>query len=182
MVDSGTAAPAEADLAPYWDLLPLDSQPEGGWKTEPMEQLGFALQYPAAYDEGECGRPFVDEKADWTVVGFDGGAIRIRILHEAWTGDLADHALQGLDESGAQLLTVVEPFSIDGVPAVRYIVHEIPGPRAPQYRKYALAASEGRLYTFEYSRFHGKLFVCDAPPLSEEAVYEHLLTTFEFAD
>lgn len=175
--DSATATPSSA---PYWDLLPLDTQPEGGWKTHQIEELNIAFQYPSLYDEVDCGRIFVEEKvvgeSAYTLVGFEGGSIRIRIF-ESWDADLAESVSKGKTGSEAQLLTAVEQFYLDGAPARRHI-YRIPGVADPDYIKIAFAAFGGRLYMFQYNHMHS---VCDAPPLSEESVYEHLLSTVEFS-
>lgn len=171
--DAGTPTPTPA---PYWDLFPLDAQPEGGWKTARIEEFDLTLQHPTVYDEGGCGSLFVSEKAEWMVAGFEGGTIRIRRF-KSWSGDLAGYVSESTASADVQLLTAVEPFSLDGVPAFRHI-YRIPGVAAPDYVKVAFAASGGNLYMFQYN--HMDLSTCDAPPLSEEAVYEHLLSTLEF--
>jgi hypothetical protein len=175
-VETSFTVPAPTP-APYWDLLPLDSQPEGGWKTQRMDELNFAFQYPAVYDEVDCGRIFVVEKDEYTLIGFEGGTIRIRMF-ESWTGDLAEYASEIVSESDVQLLTAVEQFSTDGLPAFR-LIYRIPGSSDPDYVKIAFAAFEGRLYLFQYNHMHS--IICDAPPLSEEAVYEYILSTVEFS-
>jgi hypothetical protein len=76
------------------------------------------------------------------------------------------------------LLTAVEQFSLGGVPARRHI-SRIPESSAMEYIKSASATFEGRIYMFEY-RGLVDFSKCDAPPLSEEAVFEHLLSTLEF--
>jgi hypothetical protein len=165
--------------APYWDLFPVDSQPEGGWQRYQMQDLNFAFRYPSLYDESDCGRIFVAEKVvgdyAYTLIGF-GGSIRIRI-YEAWGNDLAEYVSQGEAGPDIQLLTGVEQFSIDGIPARRHI-YRIPGEADLEYIKMAVAAFDDRLYMFQYN--HPPLVICDAPPLSEEAVYDYLLSTFEF--
>jgi hypothetical protein len=162
--------------APYWDLLPLDAQPEGGWKTARIEELNLTLQYPAVYDEGDCGKLFVSEKAEWMLVGFEGGTIRIRRF-KSWAGDLAGYVSESAASSDVQLLTAVEPFSVDRAPGFRHI-YRIPGVAAPDYVKVAFASFGGSLYMFQYN--HMDFSTCDAPPLSEEAVYEYMLSTLEF--
>ncbi len=67
---------------------------------------------------------------------------------------------------------------MDSVPAVR-LVYAFPKPSATQYQKVAFVARDGRLFEIGYAAAN---FVwCDAPPISEEAVYEHLVSTWEFA-
>jgi hypothetical protein len=177
------SAPAILTPTPvaYWDLLPLLADPAKGWKTHRLEELGLAFQVPCVYDEMDCGRIFVEEKAlgenAYTLVGFAGGSIRIRVFR-SWEPSLAEYVSDGITAPDAQLITAVEPFSLGGVPARRHITW-IPGSRALEYDKSAGAVFEGRLYMFEYSEVVDRS-MCDAPPLSEEAVYEHLLSTVEF--
>lgn len=180
-IATGSVAPTPT-RADYWDLMPLTSQPEGGWKTYRNEELGLAFQYPAVYDQLECGQSVLFPKAyegvAFTAIGL--GAIRIRV-YKAWVGDVAERAAAIQAATEAQLLTAVEPFSIDGVPAFR-LVYSVPSEADLQYVKYAVAAFGGRLYEFSYHRTPVAYLQCDAPPLSQEAVYEHLLSAFEFTD
>jgi hypothetical protein len=180
-IDTDRAA-ATPTPAAYWDLLPLTSQPEGGWKTYRSEELGLAFQYPAVYDELDCGQILRFEKdyedAACSVVGF--GSIRIHVW-EAWEGNVGEHAASIQTKPEVQLLTAVEPFSIDGVPAFR-VVHTQPRQADLEYVKSAFAAFGGKLHEFSYGRMLLSTMQCDAPPLSQEAVYEHLLSTFEFID
>ena len=172
-----TAAPTPG---PYGLLFPLppDLHPEGGWKTRRLEELSFAFQYPSTYDEGDCGRIFVTEKEGYTLVGFQGVNISIRVV-ESWEGDLADYVTEAVSGSSSPTLwlTGAEPFSLDGVPAFR-LMYEITDSAEPIYGKIAFAAFEGKLIGFEYKHF--ALSLCDPPPFPEEAVYEHMLSTWEF--
>jgi hypothetical protein len=186
---------------PYWDLQPLTAQPEGGWKTYRNEELGLAFEYPAVYDELDCGHLYLFEKVykdttlsscplpavsggpqgaecRYTVVG--SRAIQVRVW-DRWAGDLTERvaAIQGGPE--IQELTAMEPFSIDGVPAFRR-VYTAPQQADLVYVKDAFAVFDGRLYDFSYHRMLLSNMQCDAPPLSQEEVYEHLLATFEFTD
>ena len=127
------ATPVETDLtptptpAPYWNLLPLTSQPEGGWKTYQSDELNFAIQYPAVYDEGDCGTIWFAEKVvqneAYTLVGL-GGTIRVRVF-KTWAGDLAERASAIKSVPDLQALTAVEQFSVDGVPAFR-LIYRVP--------------------------------------------------------
>jgi hypothetical protein len=132
------------------------------------------------YDELDCGQTFAVEKGAgkdaYTLLGFDGPTIRIRIF-EAWSGNLAQRASEIESAPNVQLLTAIEPFSIGGQPAVRHI-YRIRAQEDAEYIKVAFAAFDGKLHMFQYN--HMDLYGCDAPPLSEEAVYEHLLSTLEF--
>jgi hypothetical protein len=171
--------------APYWDLLPLTSEPEGGWKTYQNDELDFTFQYPAAHDESVCGRVWLEDKYWRDPPGIAVGLSAINMyVFDIWSGDLADHVSMVTSRPEVQLLTAVETFSIDGLPALRFIFRGRGGPNievmpTTDYIKRAFVAFEGTLYGFAYlhlARFRD----CDAPPLSEEAVYEHLLTTVEF--
>jgi hypothetical protein len=180
-IATGRVAPTPTP-AGYWDPLPLTSQPEGGWKTYRNEELGLALQYPAVYDQLDCGQVVLFDKAyedaAYTAIGL--GAIRIRV-YKAWACDLGERAAAIQAAPDIQLLTAVEPFSIDGVPAFR-LVYSVPSQADLEYVKSAVVAFGGRLYEFSYHRTPVAYLQCDAPPLSQEAVYEHLLSTFEFTD
>jgi len=170
--------------APYWDLLPLPSEPDGGWKTYRSDELSFVFQYPAVYDESECGeiwtKELVTEDEAYSVIGMP-GTIQVHVF-ESWTGDVAGRAsaiAAGPDlQTLTQAFTSVEQFSIDGEPAYR-LIYFVPAQAEIVYTKVALVAFAGRLYQFSYHRmtYHEG---CDAPPLSEEAVYDYLLTTVEF--
>jgi hypothetical protein len=80
-----------------------------------------------------------------------------------------------------QVLTALEPFSVDGAPALRAIVRERQQTNPNiDYTKQVFVAFAGRLYQFTYSHVIHTSTECDIPPLSEEAVYDHLLSTVEF--
>jgi len=171
--------------APYWDLLPLTSEPEGGWKTYQNDELDFTFQYPAAHDEGVCGKVWLEDKywRDPPSIAVGLSAINMYVF-DTWSGDLADHVSMLTSRPEFQLLTAVEAFSIDGLPALRFIFRVRGGPNmevmpTTDYIKRAFVAFEGTLYEFVYHHL-ARFRDCDAPPLSEEAVYEHLLTTIEF--
>ena len=121
---------------------------------------------------------FVTEKEGYTLVGFQGANISIRVF-EPWQGDLADYVTE--DVSGAssrtQWLTFAEPFSLDGVLAFR-LMYKTADSADPIYGKTAFAAYEGKLYGFEYKHFPSS--VCDPAPFPEEAVYEHILSSWNF--
>jgi hypothetical protein len=166
--------------APYWDLLPLTSEPEGGWKTYQNDELDFSFQYPAAHDtEGVCGRVWLEDKYWRDPPGISVGLSSINMfVFDTWSGDLADQVSMVTSRPDVQLLTPVEAFSIDGLPALRFIFRGEVMPTT-DYIKRAFVAFEGTLYEFAYLHLaHVK--DCDAPPLSEEAFYEHLLSTVEF--
>jgi hypothetical protein len=171
--------------APYWDLLPLTSEPEGGWKIYQNDELDFTFQYPAAHDEGVCGKVWVEDKYWRDPPGIAVGLSSINMyVFNTWSGDLADQLSMVTSRPDVQLLSAVEPFSIDGLPARRFIYRgrgglDIEAMPPTDYIKRAFVAFEGTLYEFAYLHF-AHVRDCDAPPLSEEAVYEHLLTTVEF--
>jgi hypothetical protein len=166
--------------APYWDLLPLTSEPEGGWKTYRSDELAFAFQYPAVYDKSECGEIWTKEidteEAAYSVIGMP-GTIQVHVF-KRWEGDAAGWLSAPASAPDQQALTEVEQFSLGGVPAFRAI-YQVPAQPEIDYVKIALVEFAGRLYQFAYFKMpaHG---TCDAPPLSEEEVYEHLLSTVEF--
>jgi hypothetical protein len=66
------------------------------------------------------------------------------------------------------------------MPAFR-VIYNVPSQADLEHIKFASAAFADKLYEFQYNRMP-VLGECDAPPLSEEAVHEHLLSTFEFYD
>jgi hypothetical protein len=163
----------------------LTSQPEGGWKTYQNDELDFTFQYPAIHDEGVCGKVWLEDKF-WrdppgTAVGLS--SINMYVV-ETWSGDLADQVSMVTSAPEVQLLTAVELFSIDGLSALRFIFRGRGGPNievmpTTDYIKKAYVAFAGTLYEFSYLHL-ARVPDCDASPLSEEAVYEHLLTTVEF--
>jgi hypothetical protein len=182
--ETGTPPTSTPTPAPYWDLLPLTSEPEGGWKTYRSDEQSFTFQYPAVYDESECGEIWTKEmdteEAAYAVIGMP-GTIQVHIF-ESWTDDVAGRAFAiaaGPDlQTITQTLAPVEQFSIDGEPAYR-LIYFVPAQADIDYTKVALVAFAVRLYQFSYHRmtYHE---ACDAPPLSEEAVYDYLLSTVEF--
>ena len=78
----------------------------------------------------------VYENAANTVVGF--GSIRIRV-YEDWAGDVAEPAAAVRTAPEFQVLTSVEPFSIDGVPAFR-VIYSVPSQADLEYITFAFAA------------------------------------------
>src|SRR5215212_1943418 len=154
--------PGETDLtstptlAPYWDQLPLTSQPGGGWKIYRNDELNLAFQYPAAYDKDKCRKIWLEDKY-WqdppsTVIGLGPTSITV-VEAQNWTGDLTNRASQAISIPEMQALTAVEPFFIDEVPALRAIVRErIQTNPNTDYTKRGFAAFAGRLYQFVY--FH----------------------------
>jgi len=176
-----TSTPA---LAPYWDQLPLTYQPDGGWKTYRNDELNLAFQYPTMYDKDKCRKIWLEDKY-WvepptTVIGL--GPINITVVEtEHWTGDLTDQASQLMSMPEIQVLAAVEPFSMDGVPAFRAIVREREQTNPNiDYTKHAFVAFAGRFYRFMYFHLIHSSADCGAPLFSEEAVYDHLLSTVEF--
>jgi hypothetical protein len=148
-----------------------------------MEDSGVSFQYPSVYQEGGCGMIFTEDKvaADYRcrLIGFQGSSIRIHVFEE-WGSELDDIAGEGQPPSIGELVTSVEQFSLGGIPAVRY-VSMIPNNVGLEYRKVALVYYRDKLYMFSYGNVT-YLPSCDAPPLSEEQVYEYLLSTLEFPE
>lgn len=178
--DSGQTVPTPKRM-PYWDLQPLDIEPPGGWATFQTNEMDLAFQYPSLYDEIDCGKIFEEDKVvgenEYRLIGFVGGTIRLRIFH-TWDRQLDELAFEGKASSDLKLLTNVEQFSLGGTPARRHI-YLIPDSLAIEYTKIVTAVFEERLYLFQYNNYVDRSR-CDAPPLSEEAVFEHVLSTVEF--
>ena len=182
------ATPSPTTL-PYWDLLPLDRDPEGGWTTVRMEEIDLLIQVPSVYQTGGCGALFTadkvrskDQAADAykaRLIGFEGGTIRIHVYSE-WGKDLDGLVKEGEVPSGSRLVTPVERFSLGGIPAVRYVSTN-PDQRMLLYSKGAWAYYHDKLYSFSYLSAP-YLPSCDALPLSEEQVFEYLLSTVEFLE
>lgn len=187
------ATPGEIDLtsaptlAPYWDQLPLTSQPDGGWSTYRNDELNLSFQYPTMYDKDKCRKIWLEDKY-WrepptTVIGL--WRISITVVEaKDWTGDLASQASQLTSRPEVQPLSAVEPFSIGGLPALRFIYRGRGGPDIQampdtDYIKRAYVAFAGRFYEFAYHHL-ARVTDCDAPLFSEEAVYDHLISTVEF--
>src|SRR5688572_2419564 len=160
----------------YEAPLPLRSTPEGGWKTYTNTQYGFSFQYPSKYDTGSCGKLIVHESAQEFEIHVDGGTIFIKVM-PANDIDLEAYARQLIDKNGYPPMTTLDSFKIDGVPAVRFML-PLGLPTSAQYQKLALMIHQDKFYLFQYSfqNFVG----CDASPISEEAVYENLISTWNF--
>lgn len=170
------AAILSATPSPYWDLLPLHSTPVGGWKTYTNTQYGFAFEYPESYDTGSCGKLIVSESEQQFEIHVDGGTISIKIT-PANDIDLEAYAQRLIDKNGYSPYTTGD-FMIDGVLAVRFTLPIGLLPTSAQYQKLALMIHQDKLHLFQYSfqNFVG----CDAARLSEEAVYEYLISTWHF--
>jgi hypothetical protein len=170
-------------ILPYWDLLPLWSDPVGGWISYRMEDYDISFQYPAVYQEGNCGTIFTEDKvtADYQcrLFGFEGSSIRIHIF-TVWGSGLDKIAREGQPPLHTNLVTSVERFSLGGIPAVRYVSTN-PDAKTLEYSKEALAIYRDKLYAFSYLHLP-ELPSCDAPPLSEQQVYENMLSTLEFLE
>jgi hypothetical protein len=160
----------------YVTPFPLRSTPEGGWKTYTNTQYGFSFEYPSKYDTGSCGKLIVRESAQQFEIHVDGGTIFIKVTPANNIG-LKGYAQRLIDKNGYPPMTTVDDFMIDGVPAVHFML-QLGLPTSAQYRKLALMIRQGKLYLFQYSfqNFVG----CDASPISEEAVYENIISTWHF--
>lgn len=154
-----------------------------------MEEFDIVIQIPSVYQTGSCGAIFSadkvrskDQVADGYkahLIGFEGGTIRIHIYTE-WGEDLDKLVKEGEVPSHSPLVTPVERFSLGGIPAVRYISTN-PDQKMLLYSKGAWAYYHDRLYSFSYLSVP-YLPSCDALPLSEEQVFEYLLSTVEFLE
>ncbi|MGD8815466.1 MAG: hypothetical protein PVI78_13420 [Anaerolineales bacterium] len=182
------AAPSPTTL-PYWDLLPLDWDPVGGWTTLRMDEFDIAIQIPSVYQGNNCGAVFTEDKErsegemadayEARLIGFEGGTIRIHI-YSVWPEDLDNLVREGEAPTNIPLVTAVEHFSIGGIPAVRYISIN-PDQEMLLYSKAALVYYGDRLYSFSFLSAP-YLPSCDAFPLSEEQVFEYLVSTVEFLE
>lgn len=168
---------------PYWDLLPLDWEPIGGWTTLQMEELNIAFQIPAAYQTGSCGKLFTADKGGDTykgqLLGFEGGTIRIHVYSE-WEEDWANLVIEGQAPPGSHFVSPVERFTLSGIPAVRFIA-TMPDTKMLSYSKGVWAFYQDRLYSFSFLSLPDHPS-CDAFPLSEEQVFETLVSTLEFLE
>jgi hypothetical protein len=168
---------------PYWDLLPLDFDPEGGWTTVLLNESDISIQLPSVYQEGACGKLFTEDKdvANYKarLIGFEGGTIRIHIYSE-WEADLDKLVRDGEAPPRTTLVSPVERFSLGGIPAVR-LISTNPDQKMLLYSKGAWAYYHDKLYSFSYGSAP-YLPSCDAFPLSEEQVFEYLLSTVEFLE
>lgn len=168
---------------PYWDLLPLWADPIGGWTTYHMDDYGITFEYPAVYQDVNCGKIFREDKVtefyQAHLFGFEGGTIRIHIF-KVWDSDLDKLAREGQPSAISKLVTPVERFSLGGIPAFRYIAM-IPESQTLDYNKAAVAYYHDMIYMFSYANF-SYIASCEAHPLTEEQVYEHMLSTLEFLE
>ena len=148
-----------------------------------MEDSGLSFQYPSVYQEGTCGTIRTEDKvtADYQcrLIAFEGGTIRIHVF-TVWPSELDKLAREGQPPPRWKLVTSVERFSLGGISAVRYVSMN-PDAKTLGYSKEALAIYRDKLYAFSYLSIP-ELPSCDAPPLSEEQVYEYLLSTLEFLE
>jgi hypothetical protein len=177
-----SATPLPTTL-PYWDLFPLDWDPEGGWTTLVLEESDISFKIPTVYQTGNCGKMITFDKdvANYKahVIGFEGSRIQLHIFSE-WEEDWEKPVKEGKAPAGSHLVTPVERFSLGGIPAVRFITTN-PDQKMLLYSKGAWASYHDKLYSFSYLSAP-YLPSCDALPLSEEQVYEYLLSTVEFLE
>jgi len=174
---------------PYWDLLPLDWDPDGGWTTLRMEEFDIAIQIPSVYQTGACGALFTEDKVitgdeisegyEARLIGFEGGTIRIHI-YSVWPEELDNFVREGQAPPRSPFITPVEQFSIGGISAIRYISTN-PDQEMLLYSKNAFVFYRDRLYSFSFLSAP-YLPSCDAFPLSEEQVFEYLVSTVEFLE
>jgi hypothetical protein len=185
---TSTTAPSPSTL-PYWDLLPIEWDPDGGWTTLRMEEFDIAIQIPSVYQNGACGALFTEDKViggdeiidgyEARLIGFEGGTIRIHI-YSVWPEELDNLVREGQAPPRSTYVTPVEQFSIGGIPAVRLIATN-PDQEMLLYSKVAWVYYRDRLYSFSFLSTP-YLPSCDAYPLSEEQVFEYLVSTVEFLD
>jgi hypothetical protein len=178
-----TAIPTPT-LIPYWDLREGREslgQPEGDWQTITLEEEGIAFQMPIVFDQGACFEFFVIEKqvrdVEYTLIGYGGSSIRISI-YTVWDESLEALALNGQLPPDMSLLTAVEPFTLGGFPGYRYISWGRAEPPIAYY-KVIVAMVADRLVMVTYLHTV-EVSNCNAPPLSSEAIFEHMVETIEF--
>jgi hypothetical protein len=168
---------------PYWDLLPLENDPVGGWVFHRVDEVNISFQYPSIYQNGNCGAIFTEYKViddyQGLLIGFAGSSIRIHI-YDQWGSELDETSREGHAPEHGKLVTDVERFSIGGIPAVRY-VSMIPDSKTLDYNKTAIAYYRDRVYVFSFANLT-YFSSCEAPPLTEEQVYEYMLSTLEFLE
>jgi hypothetical protein len=170
------AAVLSATPGSYEDMLPLRPTPEGGWRTFTNTQYGFSFEYPSKDDTGSCGKLISREAIQELEIHVDGGTIFIKIM-PANDISLEAYAQHLIDKNGYPPMTTLDNFTIDGVPAVRFML-PLGLPTSAQYQKLALMIHQAKFYLFQYSfqNFVG----CATWSISEESVYEHLISTWHF--
>lgn len=179
-----TIAPSPSPTKlPYWDLLPLDWEPPGGWTPLVLEEADVSFQISYIYQTGECGKlyTFYKDVANYKaqVIGFEGSRIQLHVYSE-WETDWEKFLNEGQARQGISLVTSIEQISLGGIPAYRYIT-TTPSTKMMLYYKGASAYYHDKLYSFSYISAP-YLLSCDAYPLSEEQVYEYLISTVEFLE
>ena len=139
-------------VLPYWDLLPIENDPIGGWVFQQIEDGKISFQYPAKYQDGDCGEIFTEYKVtdfyQGLLIGFTGSTIRIHIYDE-WESDLEETA-NGNPPKDVELVTSMEHFLIGGKPSVRYITMT-PDSKTLDYIKMAITYYDDRIYVFWFS-------------------------------
>lgn len=183
VIPSPTAIPTHT-LMPYWDLRSGREslgQPEGGWQTVTLEDVGIAFQVPVAFDQGACYEMFVTEKqvrdVEYTLIGYGGSSSRISI-YTVWNDDMEALALRGQVPEEIRLLSEVEPYTLGGFPGYRYVSWSQADP-AIAYSKVVAAMAGDRLVMVTYLHMV-ELSNCQAQPFSAEAIFEHMVETIEF--
>jgi hypothetical protein len=168
---------------PYWDLLPLDRDPDGGWTTLVLEETDISFQIPSVYQTGDCGKlvTFDKDVANYKaqVIGFQDSQIQLHIYSE-WEEDLDKLVKEGAAPRYSPLISPVEQVTLGGIPAVRYIATN-PDQEMVLYSKGVWASYHDKLYSFSFISAP-YLPSCDAIPLSEEQVFEYLISTVEFLE
>jgi hypothetical protein len=180
----GTISPMPAlTTLPDGDLLPFDREPDGGWITLQMEEFDIAFQIPAAYQTGSCGKIFISDQGGMTYkgqrIGFEGGAIRIHVYSE-WEDDWEHLVIEGQVPPGSRLVTPVERFALAGIPTVRFIATN-PDSKMLLYTKGVWTFYHDGLYSFSFLSLPDRP-PCDILPLSDEQVFEYLVSTVEFLE
>jgi hypothetical protein len=141
------------------------------------------LQIPSLYRTGDCGKLFTlvkdVENYNTRPIGFEGSTIRIHVYSE-WEEDLEKLVKDGKAPPNSYPVTPVERFSLGGISAVRYITTN-PDQKMLLYSKGVWTYFHDSLCSFSYVSAPS-LPSCDALPLSEEQVFEYLVSTVEFLE
>jgi len=151
--------------------------PYGGWTVYTSDTFGFSFEYPARNVEGICGRIYIEEQFGQTHFLTEGGTTGVLVIYP-WEGDLNDYVAEQIaSEMSYDEPPLVEETTVDRAPALR-VTQTFSGPGALQYRIDVFTAFGGRLYWLHYAM--SNWVYCDAPPISEEAVFNHILTSWRF--
>lgn len=153
---------------------------EGGWASYHDDAYGFYFEYPAAYDIGKCGKLSIESENDSYQLLFDQSTINIQIT-DPWTGDLLTHVRDLIAED--QMTSSIDPGEIqelwiDGVRAfIYYRIYSKPS--ATSYEKVVFTSNNDLLFRLRVAEINFNAS-CSVRPISEEAIFNHVLATWEY--